>query len=182
MAADRLFALEDIAPLTPHQPWHDLESFFWVLLFIVTRYTDNPWKSTDQKKMKIVELFDGPSAVTKRDFLRNPRRFQHPNPPLQKCIEDFASELSGSYPVQSRRLAPQTPNPPTHESILSVLDDALESSDWPENDGPVGWVPPLVKGGVPVRQSAGIKRKRDDGHVSSGRKGRAASAGSERER
>jgi hypothetical protein len=151
-------------------------------LFIVARYTKNPWNSTDDEKMNIVELFDGNNARGKIAFLHDPEPFQHPNLQLQQCIWDFASAVSGSYPNRKQRLEQQTPTPPTHDSVLSVLDNALDSHDWPENDGPVVWEPPLVKGGLVVRRSAGIKRKRDDGHISSGRKGHAASAGSEGER
>ncbi|KAH9930133.1 uncharacterized protein B0H18DRAFT_995345 [Fomitopsis serialis] len=137
-------AIEILETFRAHDVRHDLESFFWLLLWIVLRYTDN----TDCYTAYLT-LFDAQtgrkSAAGKRQFLTTPTEFEvKDNEPLTTLIHDF------------KTYARQPTVPLTYESVLAVFDKALANPSWPKNDAAL----PGQDGSAGSRQDK--KRSRSD--------------------
>ncbi|KZT68574.1 hypothetical protein DAEQUDRAFT_692221 [Daedalea quercina L-15889] len=146
-----------------HGVRHDLESFYWVILWIVLRHTDHTHEKgaaacrelfaaadeADAERRKITWLVSRPrSDVT---ILGNP-----PLTNLLGRLRRLVKEctLGGDDMAETPHL--------THEAFLEILDDALKDERWPEGDKARKFVPPPD----PEREQnapAGSKRSRGRG-------------------
>ncbi|KAI0644499.1 hypothetical protein C8Q79DRAFT_912773 [Trametes meyenii] len=124
-----------------HNTHHDLESFYWVLLWVVVRHTDHG----DTRGQKLCDRIfkygdDEESANAKNDWLGK-ATFNIPNnAPLTYLLTELTALVQENLPT-TRRNAKQTPL--TYEAFLSVFDIALAMPGWPTND----WRPcTLLKG------------------------------------
>ncbi|EPT03321.1 hypothetical protein FOMPIDRAFT_1046876 [Fomitopsis schrenkii] len=120
-----------------HEARHDLESFFWLLLFIVLRHTDHSFSSKPHAFRKIFGRVDDSFPellVWKRDFLV----FQDPvwiegNEGLSYILREFralckSNFTAGNAPIPSPGM--------THRDVLDIFNRAF-TMQWPTaNDGP----------------------------------------------
>ncbi|OBZ70522.1 hypothetical protein A0H81_09098 [Grifola frondosa] len=116
-----------------HQVHHDLESFYWVLIWIVLRHTAH---SDPRREFASGSVFKPGEealevATMKQGWvLRQPVTVKD-NPPLSDLLHDF-TKLCLSQFTKSKN--DQDKNPLTYEAVLKIFDDALASDGWPEND------------------------------------------------
>ncbi|KAJ7091941.1 hypothetical protein B0H15DRAFT_1021266 [Mycena belliarum] len=139
-----------------HECKHDLESFYWVLIWILLRHADH---ASPNGAMACSLLFDkdtdGDASANKLQWLlaRRVRSNLFPsNPPLSRLV----GELSVIFFHQASSSTPEASGvPATHESVLAAFDRALESDDWPiVPDGAKPLVPPIVSQPEIENQSA----------------------------
>ncbi|KAI0373612.1 hypothetical protein BV20DRAFT_937438 [Pilatotrama ljubarskyi] len=118
---------------TIHHTHHDLESFYWVLIWIVLRHTshDHP-----KGQLACVEVFgytsDAFSSAMKRDWatrqLERPLSVQN-NAPLSQLLRDLAEMVCDNIPH------PRWPTVHlTYKRMLRAFDAALALENWPKND------------------------------------------------
>ncbi|TFY63347.1 hypothetical protein EVJ58_g3299 [Rhodofomes roseus] len=132
-----------------HQVRHDLESFFWLLFWLVLRHCKH-----DRHKYNTLKSFmDAPdealSADHKMGWLRKP--FTVPgNEPLNELLRRFMLLCDNNF-VTLRQ--PEVLDPMTYQKVLQIFDDALARNDWPVDDKAIPWVPAQGVDGVPARQA-----------------------------
>ncbi|KAI0711837.1 hypothetical protein C8T65DRAFT_739487 [Cerioporus squamosus] len=120
-----------------HEIHHDLESFYWVLMWVVLRHTEH---CLGQEYCTTLFKFgdDKLGADAKRSWIHpytesGQRRIDFQvenNAPLTALIEDFRVLLSRS------RFFPDAPPPVplNYDSVLAIFRKAVERTDWPEDD------------------------------------------------
>ncbi|PIL28141.1 hypothetical protein GSI_09792 [Ganoderma sinense ZZ0214-1] len=124
-----------------HAIRHDLESFYWALLWVVIRHIDCRATSIDglTRQETCAHVFkqdDGSIArMAKSDWMMNDAQgleILH-NPPFTFLMTKF-SEL-----VKEKSL--------TYDNVLSLFDAALAAGPWPEvdDDGPLEYIPPDMR-------------------------------------
>ncbi|EPQ53794.1 hypothetical protein GLOTRDRAFT_131126 [Gloeophyllum trabeum ATCC 11539] len=125
-----------------HAPWNDLESFYWVVLFVVLRHTvayvDEDGKRTEAGKL-IKDLYDSGdhSPTLKKGFLeRKAAKFVvEGNRPLTSCLIKLGSLVYSHYRDEEiQALLPHAVNRLTHDNVLTVINEALTSEGWPVAD------------------------------------------------
>ncbi|KAH9922496.1 uncharacterized protein B0H18DRAFT_1105601 [Fomitopsis serialis] len=124
-----------------HEARHDLESFFWLLVWIILRHTAYDKPNSDQAWHA---LFDGTTIDScqslKMKWLIGP---PYPieiedNPMLAWLLERFRKLCQKNF--NSPDLAKQCM---THKDVLDLFNLALQDRDaWPENDRAKPWTPP----------------------------------------
>ncbi|KAJ7091898.1 hypothetical protein B0H15DRAFT_179465 [Mycena belliarum] len=128
-----------------HECKHDLESFYWVLIWTLLRHADHASEAGDAACSL---LFDGSldyNAVgAKLLWLEQP--WPHglfpSNPPLSRLVRELSLIF---YNQASSCAMAATGVPATHESVLAAFNRALKSDDWPiVPDGAKPFVPPIV--------------------------------------
>ncbi|TBU56634.1 hypothetical protein BD310DRAFT_854586 [Dichomitus squalens] len=126
-----------------HSVHHDLESFYWVLLWIILRHTKHDFKTTKNQPNPCAAIFqfgdDQGAANTKRGWLTKPRSFVltvEDNKPLTDLLHAFRMLIFRTN-VISLYLEPREYL--THAAVLELFDKALARTDeWPDaaKDGP----------------------------------------------
>ena len=114
-----------------HELRHDLESFFWILVWIVLRHTTH---SLDERACETLFNREDESEcrMQKGGFLSDA---QEPlvvaqNQPLTDLISEFREACKSNIAGQKRPY-----DPLTHKKVLKLFDDALAQEGWPtEND------------------------------------------------
>ncbi|TFK52721.1 hypothetical protein OE88DRAFT_1656261 [Heliocybe sulcata] len=103
-----------------HKAYHDLESFYWSLVYTTVRYT-----VTNDGARSCNGIFTHRNS--KSGFLADGRRqlVVLDNPRLTACIRSFGRVASKSHHARKYM---------THASAIKTLDDELVKSGWPEND------------------------------------------------
>ena len=134
-----------------HEARHDLESFFWLLIWIVLRHTSYRCHDDRIKHRTWHALFDGPRLVdrdsSKQAWLTNRFRFVtvKDNPPLTKLLGRFRQCCQKNF---NRRdlVEPWM----THADVLRLFDRALaKPHGWPQNDEAIPWLPLATRlGGI----------------------------------
>ncbi|KAI0763861.1 hypothetical protein BD413DRAFT_483568 [Trametes elegans] len=124
---------------TVHSGHHDLESIYWVLLWIVLRHTKHS-HPLGQKACSVVFMVPDDStylaAAVKRLWLTdqvrpgNQRLVVTNNEPLTQLLSDLAMLVGKQLPHMW--CTPGTPL--THEAMLEKFDAALAMDGWPEKD------------------------------------------------
>ncbi|TFK52717.1 hypothetical protein OE88DRAFT_1733720 [Heliocybe sulcata] len=105
-----------------HMVYHDLESFYWSLLYTTLRHT-----ITNYAMRSCQSIFEQPDAIGKIAFLVQGQTelvVSH-NPPLTACIQSFGLVAWESHHAHKYM---------THASAIKTLDDELGKSGWPAND------------------------------------------------
>ena len=113
-----------------HEVRHDLESFFWLLIWLVLRHTAH---DDAQGNLACSSLFDGDTdavcASRKSDFLaRRKRLMVSGNGPLSRLINEFRKLCKYNDSSLSKF------RPLTYARVLRLFKEALDSEDWPKND------------------------------------------------
>jgi hypothetical protein len=151
-----------------HERKHDLESIYWLLIWIILRHVKH-----DQGPSACKELFDVEdrklAAFAKMAWLgRSDLRISN-NEPLTELLESlrilFKKQL-GDKDTASVEV--------TYDTLLATIDDALRLPGWPEDDGFVAF-----------KSCSGSKSAKDASRASSGKRkaeSRAASTSSKRQR
>ena len=123
-------------PSFNHRAHHDLESFYWALLFVVLLHTKHSLPPDYWREIFVHDLrSDGPALRAKWCWLTG----SHPDDgPRQLTIYNnepltlLMAELRSRVLEQARRIRLLT-----HEMVLEQFELALEWGRWPDDD----WVP-----------------------------------------
>ncbi|KAI0656409.1 hypothetical protein C8Q70DRAFT_1011426 [Cubamyces menziesii] len=115
-----------------HDAHHDLESFYWVLIWVFVRHTNHG----DYRGKGLCDAIfkfgsDESSADAKSGWLERARFNVPGNKPLTYLLEELTALVLYHIPTR-RRDARRTLL--TYESVLEVFDKALAMDGWPEND------------------------------------------------
>ncbi|KAI0675544.1 hypothetical protein C8Q78DRAFT_1074557 [Trametes maxima] len=104
-----------------HNTHHDLESFYWVLLWVIVRHTNH-----GQGEDICNDIFkygnDKDSASAKRDWLESVMLEIPDNKPLSYLLKELTVLVLEHIPTTRRNA---TPIPLTYEAVLDVFDTAL---------------------------------------------------------
>ena len=154
-------AIEILETHVAHDVRHDLESFFWLLLWVVLRYTI----TTCHPPYEIyVTIFgaqtDSISAAIKTNFLLKDMEWEvKDNKPLTTLIRKYKQLcfMSTKRPSEPEgRVVPLT-----YEAVLELFDEALADPDWPQDDHalpfkmPTATVTSATQGGSQAGNSRG---------------------------
>ncbi|KAI0355846.1 hypothetical protein OH77DRAFT_268114 [Trametes cingulata] len=117
-----------------HNTHHDLESFYWVLIWIVLRHTDHDHPKGQHACTQVFKFGDDDdSSSSKRSWvtqqLELPLRVRN-NAPLSQLLQDLALMVCENIPHPLVRTQVHL----TYERMLQAFDAALARTDWPEND------------------------------------------------
>lgn len=126
--------LRGSADAVTHRPLHDLESFYWVLLWVVLRHTSNTLGI--ERCREIFEFKHDEDAAARKlgwlahDDLQGKRHlfYAYHNVPLTNLMRQFR------FLVQQNALSRAGID---YDDVLKIFDAALSKGNWPEDD----WVP-----------------------------------------
>lgn len=123
-----------------HEARHDLEAFYWLLVFVILRHTNHghergkaafgdlfcheSWGTCASKKLLWIQRAAAPLTVPG-------------NEPLNTLLENFRSALR--FNVSHLRVSKKGI---THREVIRMFDKALASKNWPTDDAALPWVPP----------------------------------------
>ncbi|TBU56638.1 hypothetical protein BD310DRAFT_604670 [Dichomitus squalens] len=124
-----------VAGTLAHSPYHDLQSFYWVLLWIVLRHTDHTHPLGDKACPSIFQLGDENCVGAKVIWLSSPKCMDlsvRDNVPLTVLLREFGN-------LCLRKMF-QDNDPLDYDEILAVFDKVLDSEEyrslWPTDDAP----------------------------------------------
>ena len=127
-------AIEILRTYVAHDFSHDLESFFWLLLWVVLRYTKTTcWPAYRQYLATFGGQTEEQSASDKMFFLMRPMRWEVVgNAPLTELVSKFKTLCYRALPdheIPEKKIVPLT-----YETVMALFDDSLDRADWPQND------------------------------------------------
>ncbi|KAJ6515527.1 hypothetical protein C8R45DRAFT_854840 [Mycena sanguinolenta] len=118
-----------------HQSYHDLESFYWLFVWIILRYTDHTHK---RKDFACHILFDAEKPeASKRNWLLKPTPLA--DSPLYKVTEALRSLVMHQNPVIAEETVPHPSRPPlpapepafiNYEYVKWAFDLAIKAPIW----------------------------------------------------
>ncbi|KAI0350428.1 hypothetical protein OH77DRAFT_1431046 [Trametes cingulata] len=115
-----------------HEPRHDLESFYWVLLWIVLRHTECVRVDPTLCGRAFEDKDDAGAVAAKRAWLGRIVRLKIPdNEPLSELLAAFDALV---YQANLRQTHATTQVPLTYRAVLDIFDAALARTDWPAED------------------------------------------------
>ncbi|CCM06122.1 uncharacterized protein FIBRA_08371 [Fibroporia radiculosa] len=125
-------AIEVLRGSAIHDARHDLESFYWLLVWLVLRHTDHDHVAG---AMACSRLFDGEnewSCLGHKDIWLGDNQpvSVRGNAPLTHLLGKFNDCCYRSTPRKEVKQVPLT-----HELVLALFDEALAMDGWPEKDG-----------------------------------------------
>ncbi|OJT05828.1 hypothetical protein TRAPUB_3323 [Trametes pubescens] len=127
--------LDPIVKGIDHDSPHDIESFFWVLLWIVLRHTDHRYEGGKQgcehvfKYGNDVEATGAKRAWLFRSIALDPVLVITGNAPLTDLLNSFHVLV---YDATMTKMADRVPL--TYASVLDIFDAAIARDDWPVGD------------------------------------------------
>ncbi|KAI0641971.1 hypothetical protein C8Q79DRAFT_265404 [Trametes meyenii] len=113
-----------------HNTHHDLESFYWVLLWVVVRHT-NHGQGEDICNDVFKYGNDKDSANAKRGWLESVVFDIPDNQPLSYLLKELTPLVLEHIPTTRRNAKPTLL---TYEAVLEIFDTALAMPGWPEKD------------------------------------------------
>ncbi|EPQ50096.1 hypothetical protein GLOTRDRAFT_134257, partial [Gloeophyllum trabeum ATCC 11539] len=128
-----------------HADWHDLESFFWVVLFVVLRHTSCYYTKGGKKiagAEQLPRLYDNIENIfaIRKDFLETILKTLEiiGNAPLTVCLRRLGDLVLSHYRPDRSRYAQHELDLLTHDRVVFTIQEALDSEGWPDeaNDGP----------------------------------------------
>ncbi|KAI0363870.1 hypothetical protein BV20DRAFT_83565 [Pilatotrama ljubarskyi] len=118
---------------TVHHIHHDLESFYWVLLWVVLRHTKHDHPKGQHACTQVFKFGDdSESSAMKRDWIVDQARAPlgiADNEPLSTLLADLSDIVGDNFPQWKRE-----PLYLTYDRMLEKFDTALAKESWPEND------------------------------------------------
>jgi hypothetical protein len=151
-----------------HERKHDLESFYWLLVWTLLRHADH-----DQGPSACSKLFDIEdrelAAAQKRTWLETSDLRINRNEPLTQLLERLRAIFDDQLGAK-RRISVEA----TYTTLLAALDEALGQPDWPENDGCMAFLPYSASKSAKDACRASSKKRQTES--------RAASTSSKRQR
>ncbi|KAI0750193.1 hypothetical protein C8Q80DRAFT_676674 [Daedaleopsis nitida] len=178
------FAIELLRdPSAVHSVHHDLESFYWVLLWVILRWTAHDRGFKEDPCENIFEFgSDEKAEYAKYGWIGSTRKVAvKGNAPLTDLLDQFKALCKSNTSESGVRL--------THAKVLEIFDAALAREDWPTEADPAISKPAAPKEGTrPTIFKEHLKRRSGtqgtDGGKSEGdergekrSKGRAAGSG-----
>lgn len=142
-------AAEVLHTYAAHDVCHDLESAVWLLLCMVLRHTLQVTASQShryeyERYYLYLRCFDADtewgSFIKKNSFMYDRIRWEvKGNKPLTKLIRDLRDLVYKQNwdPTEKQRI------PMTYKSVLSTINSALASTDWPIDDAALPFMAPL---------------------------------------
>jgi hypothetical protein len=117
---------ENVTKETLHAAEHDLESVYWLLVWMILRYTLHGRKEGDKA---CSNLFDTPRIDSKVSWIQQEEHF----PSAEGPVFRLAEELSRRVWDQNRPswLGAETL---THTKVLEIFERHLEADDWPTDN------------------------------------------------
>ena len=147
-----------------HEARHDLESFFWLLVWIVLRHTSYECHDAEWEGGTWHRLFDGARMSDCRSNKKNWLTEQSviisvkDNPPLTKLLEEFRLLCQKNF--KRRNLEEPWM---THADVLRLFNKALaKPHKWPRNDKAIPWFPPATEPGS-IMGEVGSGKPREKG-------------------
>lgn len=122
------------SPNIKHEVWHDLESFLWVLLWVILHHTDHAAPGGSNASYLIFGDWGwGRASLKRADLLEGDEIIVKNNGPLSQLISSFRR-----LTLKSVGYSDVPGVPMTHDEVLEIFDGALARSDWPPSstDGP----------------------------------------------
>ncbi|EPS97657.1 hypothetical protein FOMPIDRAFT_1149766 [Fomitopsis schrenkii] len=128
-------AIEILKTHVAHDVRHDLESFFWLLLWVVLRYTRTTcWPPLELYGDVFGAQTDRESAIHKTYFLGDGMTWEViGNKPLTTLVRKFKDLVFLQNPLAGAS-NPQPAILLTYERVLDLFDEALANPDWPQDD------------------------------------------------
>ncbi len=123
-------AMEILDGRVVHGVHHDLESLYWVLVWIVLRHTVHNLSVAQAQGVFI--FGEDTDSVGKKFVWVNKQvdKFDIPgNQPLVKLLRAMGDLVFKNYGTKFMK-----PEPMTHDAVIQLFDEALASSGWPEID------------------------------------------------
>ncbi|CCM03307.1 uncharacterized protein FIBRA_05435 [Fibroporia radiculosa] len=127
-------AYEILRESVVHEPRHDLESFYWVLLWLVLRHTDHDHED-GKKAWKTIFHHDDlwAMAVAKGCWLCDHAGIKVANnAPLTMLLDVFGKLCRRSIRYMDSEFVPLT-----YDAVLAAFQRALDMPEWPENDAAI---------------------------------------------
>ncbi|KAH9847665.1 hypothetical protein C2E23DRAFT_787100 [Lenzites betulinus] len=117
-------------PGIPHEIHHDLESYYWVLLWVVVRHTDH---GNDEDLCDCIFKYgnDQDSANAKYGWLEGPDFVIKGNKPLTYLFAELKRLVLDSMPTNRSAVKRYYL---THDALLEAFQTALAMPEWPPND------------------------------------------------
>jgi len=131
-----------------HGVHHDLESFFWLLIWVVLRHTHH---THPKGNLACGSLFGFQKEDTARGrkmawlmFVQNDMGVRD-NVPFTHLLSRLADIVTDSLKWRRR----PDPSPLTYRPILEAFDEALDMEGWPTNDPALTFTVPETSSGFP---------------------------------
>lgn len=122
-----------------HAVHHDLESFYWLLIWVVLRHTQHTHNAGETA---FFEVFPGDNEALAKNAKHSFRTREEPL--AVKDNRPFSHLLSRLWLLVFKTVkSPLNPLPTllTYHDVLHALNEALDMDDWPENDAAIPFVP-----------------------------------------
>ncbi|KAJ6466321.1 hypothetical protein C8R45DRAFT_910328 [Mycena sanguinolenta] len=131
-----------------HAEHHDLESFYWLLIWMILRHTEHQHSDL---KYACTNLFDSPGpAVQKRGWLLTEEQFSQ-DLPISKFAEAFRQLVLFQHLPISRKIL-------TYDQVRELFDEHLKSDRWPTNDKALPYFVPSADASKNETKSKGGSR------------------------
>ncbi|TFY68464.1 hypothetical protein EVJ58_g1004 [Rhodofomes roseus] len=174
----RYFARELLNRSGPvfHRAHHDIESFYWVVLWIILCHTDHD-NPDDTAAYDGVFDADTQKAASSQKLLWLNRDSQYfiirGNKPLTDLMDVLASLVNRAQRQRDLQLRPLT-----YAAFTEALDRALDAEDWPEDDKARSFIPPGLDDDVNGNQTRqGVQRRGNALEGAEGVDGRGSTMG-----
>jgi len=131
----RLFmAIEILEQTAVHEARHDLESFFWLLVWIVLRHTTHDRRGGARGPTSFLfPALEDQCPDQKRGWLETPGSIKvKDNRPLTLLIQELKNMCRRNWLHVCGPVLPLT-----HEAVLARFDEALLFDDWPLDDAAI---------------------------------------------
>ncbi|EED82228.1 predicted protein [Postia placenta Mad-698-R] len=118
-----------------HAVHHDLESFYWLLIWVVLRHTQHTHNAGETA---FFEVFPGDNEALAKNAKHSFRTREEPL--AVKDNRPFSHLLSRLWLLVFKTVkSPLNPLPTllTYHDVLHALNEALDMDDWPENDAAI---------------------------------------------
>ncbi|PCH36996.1 hypothetical protein WOLCODRAFT_159517 [Wolfiporia cocos MD-104 SS10] len=142
-----------------HQVHHDLESFFWLLVWFVLHHTNHDHKEGKGTFAKVFGANVPEDARERKENMLLRKFFTiKGNTPLSYLLQRLQSMVSDAYILNVPKFGnvTQTLVPLTYDAMLEAFDEALGMKGWPEDDAAIPFKPPYSEtdGGMNIKRGA----------------------------
>ncbi|KAK6997456.1 Pkinase-fungal domain-containing protein [Favolaschia claudopus] len=124
-----------------HAKHHDLESIYWLLIWMMLRHTAHTERDGPLACNALFgQWTDDARSTIKRGHLDKP--FGYPKGPLLNLLDDLARQVKNQNPSLRFR---DSPKHMTHEEVLATFATHLASDGWPPADKAIEFSAPELK-------------------------------------
>ena len=153
-----------------HRRKHDLESIYWLLIWIILRHVEHNHHQGEEACGKLFDIDDRElAAFAKRTWLVTSDLRINNNEPLTgllKSLRTLFKKQLGDIDTASVEV--------TYDTFLATIDDTLSLPGWPEDDGFIKFIPHSGSKSVQNTSQASSKKRKAES--------KAASTSSKRQR